>query len=364
MKIAIIIFSIAVNLFITSSERPKLGRTDSSFFITVHSKIISPRPLDKYVKKNIKLYQHNQDESGTSQTAIISENWFNGADNKSVEHTLKNFPEDAGGFLLKSSYDETKHEICKGYKVRPYYRNFMDGPNKESLTTYGINVKENNSYAIKIYVKKLGSKLHCFKIQSDNENQAHCLCALALSCHNLIALSVRGIHPHYNPLAIFKIDQQGSTLTLKQTFQRNSEDGLFFKKLSFLNEHELIGWPNIGTLILITCNDTITYTKLSLPKSVPLIKDYSIEPYSGDLAILTHEDMLLRWQQTRKISEIETPLISNLRNTCNEIIKETYQIVGIKLYNELCTIIAQTIKNKKVTTHFITANPKTFVTEK
>lgn len=364
MKVAVIIFSITVNLFITSSDRSKLGRTNSSFFIAVHPKTISPRPLDNYVKKNIKLFQYNQDESGDCQTTTISENWFNGADSRSADHALNNFQEDAGGFLLKSSFDETKHEICNGYKVRPYYRNFMDGPNKESLTSYGINVKENNCYVIKIYVKKLGSKLHCFKIQSDDNNQANCLCALALSCRNLIALSVRGIHPSYNPLVIFKIDHQNSSITLKPILQRNSTDGLFFKKLSFLNEHELIGWPNIGTLILITCNDTITYTKLSLPKSVPLIKDYSIEPYSGDLAILTHEDMLLRWQQTRKISEIETPLISNLRNTCNEIIKETYQIVGIKLYNELCTIIAQTIKNKKVTTHFITANPKTFVTEK
>lgn len=359
MKIAVIIFSITVNLFISSSDRSKLGRTNSSFFIALHHKTASPRTSDIYVKKAIKLYNPNQTETDTHQTTIISENWFNGSANKSVEHTLNNFPEDAGGFVLKSSFDDTKHELCNGYKVQPYYRNFMDGPNKDSFSAYGINVKENNTYAIKIYVKKLGSKLHCFKLQSDSPNQAQCLCALALSAHNLLAVSVRGIHPHYNPLTIFKINHQGESLSLTNVMHRNSHDGSFFKKLSFLNEHELIGWHNIGDLMLITCKETLNYKRMTLPKSIVPPKDYCIDSETGELSILTNDDILYSWQT---ISNSKT-IAAHLRTICDEIFKDSYKIIGIKYHNRMCTIIAETKKNDKTTTHFITADRKTLVRE-
>ncbi|MFZ5954024.1 MAG: hypothetical protein ACOYT8_02885 [Candidatus Dependentiae bacterium] len=360
MKSKIILLSIFSITSLSCSENT-ITKSASSYFISLSPKN-SKKISHSYFKRKFKINSPNLDEINDHCNTTISENWFDSADKKSVDNNLICLEKLSRGYLIKSAYDDLHHYVLENPCISNYYRNFMDGPNADSLIAYGINYREKFAYKVRLYLKNLKTKkLHPFNLISDQKGESICLCAQALSTHNLLAISARNINPCHNPFTIFKINvTETSPLTLTPIAFNNNNNGLYFSKLSFINDSELLGLQNTGKLFLIQTNGNVVFTKLHLPKEVKDIKDYTFDNTSNKLIIISKKDDTIVCDSNFTSAKLAFK-IAKPRKVLDNIIKADYQILMIKVQNSLCTFIAQSTMENKTTTHFVTVNIETLL---
>lgn len=211
--------------------------------------------------------------------------------------------------------------------------------------------------------------MHGFNLSSDQPGETICACALALSAKNLLALSARNINPAHTPFTIFSIDQKNNKPYLKPISFNNNKNGLYFTKLTFIGDNEILGLQNTGKLFAIINNSsdqTITFKKILNQKKLwpDGIKDFAYSTIANQLLTLdTHNNLTVNTLNNNTIVTKKILQFDTLKNMIAIDKNQMSDIHQIKLSENDCGIFVS-VTNQIPNTHYLILDTNQFNSSK